>query len=94
LQSCGLGEKGYSFTLCTAGNVQFSVVASITVYRHKSCTEILKKRVITNSFFVCHVFILEVGKIVKNVWILTWSKLEDLMTKQLIKFLVWNLGYE
>jgi len=32
-------EKGYSFILCTADNVQLSVVASIKVCRLKSCTE-------------------------------------------------------
>jgi len=36
-------EIGYYFTLCTAGSVSFSVVASIRVCRNKSCTAILKK---------------------------------------------------
>jgi len=46
------------FTLCTADNVQFSVVASITVCRHKGCrpTAILKKNLIENSFYFCVMF--------------------------------------
>ena len=36
-------EIGYSFTLCTAGSVQFSVVASTAACKRKSCIAILKK---------------------------------------------------
>jgi len=36
-------EVSCSFTLSTSGNVQHSAAASITVCRHKNCTEILKK---------------------------------------------------
>ena len=62
--------------------------------RNKSCTEILKKNLIVNSCHFCHALILKVGKIIKNGWISTSSKLEDATITQLKIFLVWNLGNE